>query len=573
MLIEIHIQNLAVVESATLEFGGGFNVLSGETGAGKSIVVDSLALLSGVRASTDQIRTGAQSLSVAGIFEPAGDGWRPLLSEAGIELENDEIVLRREVARSGRNRAYVNDRPVTARLLAELAPYVIRIHGQREELGLVDPELQRTWLDQMGGDAGLQLIAEVGEAWRGVRDLEKRLSRLLGDDLQRRRRVEDLTYALEEIEAAGLSEGEETELRQERGILRHAEAIGHALAESNSALFAEDAARSGVSRALAELRGIAVWEPRAEAWVEELEELEIRLAELEPEISRRLGEVEADPRRLDEIEARLAFLERIFTKYGESSAAVLEEQSRLQAELLELGDAETGRERLEAELAAAVKAYTSAAGQLSERRARWAETLGSRVLSHIRDLALEKARFEPRLERRLAAGSPVEVDGDAIEAGELGWDQVVYYFSPNPGEEMRPLAKVASGGELSRLYLAVQLACREDDSAAASAGATLVFDEVDAGISGAEAAVLGRKMKRLARGQQILAVTHLPQVASAADAHFGVHKEVTDGRTRTRVEPLAEDGRVREVARMLAGSRVTSLSLDHARELIAGASA
>lgn len=585
MLLDLHIRNLAVVEEATIELGPGFNVLSGETGAGKSIVVDSLALLAGVRASQDQIRTGAETLSVTGVFQPEGDAWRAILDEAGLvdeePRENDgEIVIRREISRSGRNRVFVDDRPATLKVVADLAPHLIRIHGQREELGLVDPELQRTWLDRCGAaslERALDRTRDAYEAWKAVAD---RLDRHSGDERQREERLDYLRFVVNEIDAAGLQAGEEDELRQEREVLRHAEAIQHGLGEAARSLFGdgdgdEEGARAGVSRALAALEAIVAWEPGAAAWVGELEEIEIRLGELEPDLSRRADEVEADPRRLDAVEERLSALERLFRKYGGTSADVLEERERLAAELEELEDDENDRDALEAKAEAALRAYREAAEALSAERRAAGRVLAERVTEHLQDLALERAIFEVDLSPRRLASSPLVVGGEAVDFGPLGYDQVVYRFSPNPGEELRALAKVASGGELSRLYLAVQLASRGDAEATSggAARATLVFDEVDAGISGAEAAVLGGKIKRLAQGGQVLAVTHLPQVASHADVHFRVKKEVTGGRTRTRVVCLGDDGRVEEVARMLAGSEVTDLSLDHARELIAAGAA
>ena len=581
MLIDLHIRNLAVLEEAHIELGAGFNVLSGETGAGKSIVVDSLALLSGARASADQIRTGADSLTVTGVFRPGGGAWRELLAESGLEGDvaaeepAEELVVRREIARNGRNRIFVDDQPVTLKLLARLAPFLIRIHGQREELGLVDPELQRTWLDRSGGAAAEARLAAVREAHGAYRELARKLERLTGDDRARQERIDFLRFVLGELDNARLRAGEEDELRQEREVLRHAEAIRHGLSGASAVLFGDDGgdggdgAQRGLSHALQSLRGIVAWEPQAEAWVTELEELEIRLAELEPALSRRLDEVEADPRRLDAVEDRLAELERLFRKYGESSAAVLEEKERLATELDELEASEEGQEELEAKVGAALDTYRAEADTLSKARRAWADALEKRVLADLKELALDKARFEVALETRRLASSPLEIGGERVDFGELGYDHVVYRFAPNPGEAMGSLGKVASGGELSRLYLAVQLASRGD--AGAGSSVTLVFDEVDAGISGAEAAVLGNKIKRLAQGGQILAVTHLPQVASCADVHFRVKKEVQGERTRTRVVPLADDGRVEEVARMLAGSEVTDLSLDHAREMIAGA--
>lgn len=567
MLTDLHIRNLAVLEAASIEFGPGFNVLSGETGAGKSIVVDSLALLSGVRASTELIRTGAETLTVTGVFRPEGEAWRRPLEAAGLEPQGDELVIRREVSRAGRNRVFVDDQPVTLKLLADLAPSLLRIHGQREELGLVDPELQRTWLDRCGGAQAAAPLRSVAKTFDAYRTLALRLERLTGDERARQERIDFLRFQLSEIDGAGLEAGEEDALRQEREVLRHAEAIQQGLSQAAEVLFdREEAAHGALARALQALQGIVDWEPAAAAWAGEVEELEIRLGEMESALRRRIDEVEADPRRLDAVEDRLAVLERLLSKYGATSADVLALRDRLDGELAELEDAEGSHAELEAQITEALERYRVAAEKLTAARKRWAKRLTTRVHEHLRGLALGKARFEVDLEPRRRQGSPLVVGGNGVEPGPLGIDHVTYLFSPNPGEEAGPLAKVASGGELSRLYLAVQLASRGDDGAAA--GATLVFDEVDTGIGGAEAAELGAKVRRLARGGQVFAVTHLPQVASQADTHFKVKKDVQGGRTRTAVDRLSADGRVEEIARMLAGSKITELSLSHARELI-----
>ncbi|MCG8462185.1 MAG: DNA repair protein RecN [Holophagales bacterium] len=578
MIRELHIRNLAVVEEAVIELGGGFNVLSGETGAGKSIVVDSLTLLAGVRASNDLIRTGADSLTVTGVFQPRGGAWKVPLGAAGLDSAfageggdaGEELVIRREISRSGRNRVYVNDQPVTLKLLADLAPHLVRIHGQREELGLVDPELQRTWLDRSGGAEARQLIESTTEAWEAYRHLAEKLARSSGDERLRQERIDYARFVIAEIETVAPEAGEETVLRQEREVLRHAESIRQGLSEAAQALFDdEDGAYGGVSRAQQALERIRAWEGGAAEWASEVEEISIRLAELETALQRRLEEVEADPRRLDEVEDRLALLERLFRKYGATSEEVLAERRRRAAELEELEGAEEGLEALQTRLEAALDSYRRAAEELSAARRRWARTLEKGVGRHLADLALAKAVFEVAIAPRPHGSSPLIVGGKAVEIGRLGYDQITYMFSPNPGEATRPLAKVASGGELSRLYLAVQLASRADGEEMGASPATLVFDEVDTGISGAQAAVLGGKVRSLARGGQILAVTHLPQVASQADIQLRVAKEVERGRTRTRVSKLDETGRVEEIARMLAGSEITELSLEHAREMIA----
>ncbi|MEM7585896.1 MAG: DNA repair protein RecN [Acidobacteriota bacterium] len=581
VLRDLHIRNLAVLEEASIELGSGFNVLSGETGAGKSIVVDSLALLSGVRASSELIRTGADSLTVTGFFDP-DRACRKLLQAAGIELEADvqpedgvesedsELVIRREVSRSGRNRVFVNDRPVTLKLLGEIAPYLIRIHGQREELGLVAPELQRTWLDLCGKSEAEKLLRRVAAAYANYRTAAERLERLSGDDRSRHERIDFLRFQLAELDEAELELGEEDDLRREREVLRHSEAIRQALLTASDQLFdREGAAYDQINRSRQALQDVEAWEPEAAGWVKELDELAIRLSELETGVRHRLDAVEADPRRLDAIEERLVTLERLFRKHGATSAETLERRAALAAELAELEGDESTLAEVEEQVQQALASYREAAAALSEGRRKWAEQLARRVRKELRDMALEKARFAVRLDRRRRAESALQVAGEGVEFGVHGYDHVVFVFSPNPGEELGPLDKVASGGELSRLYLAVQLATR---SGAKTAGpVTLVFDEVDSGIGGGEAAKVGGKLKRLARGGQILAVTHLPQVASCADIHFKVSKQVRKGRTHTRLQQLSEDQRVDEVARMLAGSEVTDLSRSHARELIVGA--
>jgi DNA repair protein RecN (Recombination protein N) len=578
VLREIHIRNLAVLAEASVSFGPGLNILSGETGAGKSIVVDSLGLLAGARASAEMIRSGAEALTVSGVFEPSGQEWRRLLEDAGLEVEGDEVLVRREIARSGRNRVFVNDQPTTLRLLTDLAPFLLRIHGQRDELGLIEPELQRGLLDRTGGGEGSALLQKVAAAFEQHTRLAERLERLTGDDRMRRERLDLLHFQAAEIDAARLRAGEEAELRGEREVLRHAEAIAHAVGTCFSLLSDdESSAVERIAKSQGLLADIEAWEPQTAAWSVELEELRIRLADLADTLGRRMDGLEADPDRLNAVEERLSLLERIFRKHGTDSAAVLARRQEIETELAELEGDDANRDELAAKLSAALEEYRQAAVMLSKKREDWGKALVASVEAELGDLGLGRARLAVSLERRKRGDSPLLVDGTAVDFGPGGLDQVVLLFSPNPGEEPRPLARIASGGELSRIHLALQLA-----SQAESARPTLVFDEVDTGIGGAEAAALGRKLQRLAHARlkgaaasgaagQILAVTHLPQVASHADLHFKVSKQVDDGRTSVQVEELDAEARSEEVARMLAGKKVTQLSLSHARELIAGA--
>ena len=574
MLREIHVRNLAVLAEASVELGAGFNVLSGETGAGKSIVVDSLSLLAGARASVDMVRTGAEALTVSGVFEPEGEGWRPVLTEAGLEAEGGEVLVRREIGRGGRNRVFVNDQPTTLRLLADLAPYLLRIHGQRDELGLIEPDLQRAMLDRSGGPEAAPLLARVAGAFERHARLAERLETLSGDDRMRRERIDLLRFQAAEIDAAKLRAGEEVEFKAERDVLRNAEAITRSLGTAFALLFDEEgAAVERVARAGSLLAEVEAWEPQAGAWGAELAEARIRLAETARSLRQRLDGLEPDPARLDFIEERLAVIERLGRKHGGDSASVLARRAEIEAELAELtGDAES-RDELETKAAAALAEYREAALALSKAREAWGQALVQRIEGELKDLGLARARLEVALERRRRAGSPLVLEqgkgeGEETDFGRDGIDQVVFLFAPNPGEPPRPLARIASGGELSRIHLALQLASRGE---AEKARPTLVFDEVDTGIGGAEAAALGAKLQRLAKGGQILAVPPLPQVASHGDLHFKVAKRVDGGRTSVRVEALDAGKRIEEVARMLAGKEITDTSLSHARELIAGA--
>jgi DNA repair protein RecN (Recombination protein N) len=560
MLRELHLQNLAVLAGAEVELGPGFNVLTGETGAGKSIVLDAVALLAGGRARSDLIRSGASSLSVAGVFEPVGTRWRAVLEEAGLEAEADGLLLvRREINREGRNRVFVNDQPATIKLLVEIAPFLLRLHGQREELGLVAPDLQRTWLDRSGAEKGAEaLVTRVRQAYERWRRLEDRRERAAGDQRLWQERLDLIRFQVSEIDGAKLRDGEDRELAAERAVLRNVEAITGALGAAVAHLSEDEGA---VLERLAQTRhrldDIAEWDAAAKDWAVEAEELRIRVSELTSAVQHRLDSVEADPRRLDVVEDRLAVIERLCRKYGSDAAAVLARRAELERERETLeGDAMTGEE-LAAATEQALVAYRQAATELTTARQAWGKDLARRVVEELKDLSLPKAVFSVSLEPR--------------PPGPQGSDQVTFLFSPNPGETPRPLGRVASGGELSRVYLALQLAAGLDRSGVGMP--TLIFDEIDAGLGGAEGFALGQKLRRLASSGQVLAVTHLPQVASQGDVHFRVSKRVEGERTFAKVARLSPEERIEETARMLSGAKVTESSLSHARELLASSRA
>jgi DNA repair protein RecN (Recombination protein N) len=568
VLRSLSVRNLAVLAGGEIELGPGFNVLTGETGAGKSLLVDSLALLAGGRAASDLVREGAESLTVAGIFDCDAE-LAARLADAGFELDDNEVVVRREISREGRNRVFVNDRPATARLLQDLAPALLRVHGQREELGLAEPALQRAWLDRVGGAAAAELRARVAALFHDYRNWADRLDSLSGDERLRAERLDLLAFQARELDEARPIAGEEEELRRERDALRHHEAIAEGLGAAESALAGEETSAVGlVHAARRALAGIRDWEPLAVELEGELGELEVRLNEAARSVATRLGGLDTDPRRLDEVESRLALLERLMRKYGLDAAGLAFRRQEIARELAALTGGEGDREAVAAGAAAALAAYRQAATELSQARAAWGAELERRVGRELADLALAKARLTVGLERDRREGSALVVGGEPVEFGAEGFDHVVFGFAPNPGEPLLPLVRIASGGELARVALALQLATRGDE---VPGGPTLIFDEIDAGLGGAEGAAIGRKLKRLARRGQIVAVTHLPQVASFGDRHYSVHKRQRGGRSHAEVEPLDRAARVEEIARMLSADEITPASRRHAGELLAAA--
>lgn len=563
MLRELHIRNLALLESVTVPFSGGLSVVTGETGAGKSLVVDSLLLLSGVRASSDLIRSGADSMSVAGVFDtPGEDAFAELLSEHGIEVDADTVV-RREANRSGRNRVFVNDTPVTLKLLTQLAPSLIRVHTQREELELIGSSVQQQWVDGYGGEDLQRVAGAVRDAHAEFDDLDRRWRSLVSDERARLERIDLLEFQVREIESAGIELDEEVGLRERRDLLQHRDRVREALAAAVEDLYEGDgAAGERIATAARSLSEVAEWVAAAGEWRRELDDAQIRVEEVGRAAAAELEAVDEDPGELDRVEQRLADLERLFRKYGDSSRAVLEVHERAAAELETLrGDAEN-RDQLEVDRRRALDAYCAAAEELSQARAAAGAALMPEVEAELEDLAMSGARLSVDVRRRTDGG--VAREGEEVVVAADGWDQVEFMLAANPGEPARSLATTASGGELSRIYLALQLAARADRGAEP---VTLVFDEIDAGVGGAQAEALGAKLRRLAQGGQILAVTHLPQVASSGHAHLRVEK--TSGeRTTVRVSTLDDAGRVDEVARMLAGREVTDTSRSHAQDLL-----
>ncbi|MCZ2096403.1 MAG: DNA repair protein RecN [Anaerolineae bacterium] len=551
MLVELVVENLAVVERLRLRLHAGFNVLTGETGSGKSLVVDALGLLFGGRASAELIRGGATRAFVSGIFElPEDRRLNGLLEAAGLESEDGELLVEREVAANGKSRAFAASKPVTAAFLRELAPFLGDIHGQHDQQRLFDPASQREMLDEAAG--AQTLAAKVAAAWaewrRALRELEE-----LDRAEQEKLRLADLwNMQKREIEALGLAPGEDARLENERRVLKNVARLSeHAGVAFDALSESETSAASLLGTALKRVEELARIDESARELVELLRPAQIALQEAARELGHYLSRLEADPARLEQVESRLAQIERLKRKYGATIEDVQAFLAQVSGQLIAVESAGERRAQLGERIDGLEKEYRRAAEELRAQRQKRAGKLEKQVEAELAGLAMKGARFFVRLE--------------PAAAGEHGVDAVQFLVSANAGEEARPLERVASGGELSRIALALKTCV---SARAGRTPRTLVFDEVDAGVGGAAAETVGRRLKQLAGGNQVLCVTHLAQIASFADHHFAVSKREAVGRTVAEVEALAAESRIREIGRMLSGQKLSEEALRHAAKLL-----
>jgi len=555
LITYLKVRNLAIVEEFAIEPGAGLNVLTGETGAGKSLLIDSLEFLRGARGSVEMIRSGTDKMSAEAIFEvPAA--MREQLDALGVELENGELIVKREIAAAGRGRVLVNGSPLSVRELGEAMDAVLDIHGQHESHGRVAGQTFRELLDEYGDHA--ELLAATRQAYRAWRETADRLRELAEAQRDRTLKLDLLKYQIDEISAARLDPTEEVSLRSEKAILGHAREMIEATAGAFNLIDEdENSALTQMARAAHLLQPLTRDIAEIKQLSDELNEATFRLQDVARTLSHLSESVRLDPGRLDEVEERLVTIDRLKKKYGGTVETVLDHLSRISDEHEQLADYEGSLEKLEKAEALRLAEYKKVAGKLSASRRKHAEAFQGAIQSELRDLAMER--------------TTVRIEVDAAEGGGAprsdGVDSVDILIAPNRGEEPRPMQKIASGGELSRIQLAIAAALFKRSSRAATA--TLVFDEIDAGIGGRVAEVVGKKLKELARANQVICVTHLPQIACFASSHFYVWKEDVKGQTRARIRRLDDDEhRVVEIARMLGGEKVAASATLHARELI-----
>jgi DNA repair protein RecN (Recombination protein N) len=563
MLLELRAENYAVIDHATAALGPGLNLLTGETGAGKSILVDALALLLGGKASTDMVRHGAEKAVISCVFESTEEA-DAILKAHGVDAGDGEILLRREITASGKGRVFVNNQPATAAVLKLLAPELALIHAQSETLAGFDGTQQRLLLDRFAG-ISTEAAAAAHAAWR---ECAGKLQSLEVDEQERLRMADLWRFQSREIESAAMRDGEDGQLETEKRVLNNAEKLYAAAMGAYEQLYeGSNAADASLRAAERHLEELARYEPRFGDAAHQLASARATVEDV-AETVRDFGDrIQASPERLADIEDRLALLDRLKRKYGASVSEVIAYGQDVAAKLNEIENRDTVLVDLRKQLAVEATNYRREAELLTAVRAAAAKKLAVMAERQINDLAM-KARFA------------VEVDAHKEEAHWTahGWDTIACQIATNPGEPIKPLDQIASGGEMSRVLLALKVSV-EEGAARAGKGKrrtllprTLVFDEIDIGIGGRAAEAVGRKLKMLSRSQQVLCVTHLPQIAAFATQHFVVEKNEEKGRTRTTVRRLDQAERVEEVARMLSGAKRSETSLRHAEQMLAEAS-
>lgn len=548
MLELLHIENIAIIEAADIEFAPGFNALTGETGAGKSIVIDSLSAVLGQRTSRELIRTGAEKAFVSAAFS----GMAPeLTEELGIQPEADgTLLLQREIQTDGKNVCRVNGRPVTVGQLRALGARLLNIHGQHDGQQLLDEEQHIVYLDSFGRVESLAIT--YAEKYKNFTDIRRQIGALQMDEAEKARRVDTLQYQIEELRRAKLTPGEEEELTARRGMLRNAEKFLDAVAGADYALNGDDSgggALSALRQAQDALGGVRHLDDAFGRLYERLGEAYSEVYDIAATVEDKRGELDVSPGELDRVESRMDLLYRLKKKYGATVEDMLDYQARCEAELAQIEDAGDTLVRLEQALSKAEKEARLAAQALSDARKAAADRLTSQILAELQQLDMGKIRFAVDF-----AEKPLDSDG---------MDTVRFLMSANVGEELRPIHKIASGGELARIMLAMKNVLSEQDHVG-----TMVFDEVDTGVSGRAAQKVAEKMARISRRKQVLCVTHLPQLAAMADTHFSVEKGERGGRTYTEVRRLDREQRRRELARLTGGSHVSQTMLDGAEELL-----
>ena len=561
MLLHLHIENYALIQELSIDFAPGLNILTGETGAGKSIIIGAMNLVLGERADRELIRAGSENAAVQALFDCRGkQNLIDMLAGQGIAPETDgTVLLARNLSLNGRNTCFINGTMVTLSVLKEAGSFLVDVHGQHEHQSLLRRETHRDVTDAMGDEAFARQKERVENACGTWQELNREAARLEGIGPEGERKKDVYRYQMDEIEKAGLTPGEEEALRQELGILKNAEKIMHHIEGAYEALSGSmdrGAVMDALGGIMEDMNQIRMYGDALDEIAADVENLYYQAEGLSDRIRDCRDGMEFDRGRQEEIEERLMVLNGLKRKYGGSIEEILSFYNEISAEYDDLIHNEEKLKKVKAQESAAREEYRKEAESLSRMRRDIAEGLSKSILHELKQLGMEKTRF--------AVANPAWEDGDieSLHWGTEGYDSLEFMISTNPGEPMNPLRKIVSGGEMSRLMLAFKTILAETDAIP-----VLIFDEIDTGISGRMAQAVAEKMADIARYHQVICITHLPQISAMADRHYLVRKQTEDGRTVTSLDPLDENASVEETARMLGGRRVTEVSLDNAREL------
>jgi DNA repair protein RecN (Recombination protein N) len=563
VLLELRVENYAVIENVAVQFAAGLNLLTGETGAGKSILIDALALLLGDKASAEAVRHGAEKAVVSAVFDADSDALGIVLAENGLDAGDEaQLILRREVAGSGKGRVFVNNQPATVGVLKQLAQHLAVIHAQNEAVLSFDDASRLALLDAFA-EIETSKIADAYGRWQAT---GQRIAELERDEQDRLRMLDLWNFQLKEIDGARLQPGEDEKLAGEKRLLANAERIHAAAIAAYDSLYESDGSAAALMRAAArQVEELSRFDEKFRETLIQLESARITVEDIGQTLRSYADGTDSSPERLTEVEDRLALLERLKRKYGPTLEKVIALGADLQRKLADMENKDEVLRGLRAELAKSAEQYLEVARDVSRRRYQAARQLEKQVESEVNELAM-KARFKAE-----ASGSDEETNWTA-----QGFDRVRFLISANPGEPLGPVEEIASGGELSRVMLALKTSVeagpaersRRNGSPKANAHRTLVFDEIDTGIGGRAAEAVGKKLKQLSRTAQVLCVTHLPQIASFADHHYVIEKRESGGRTKTSVRVLDARERTEELARMMSGAKLTETSLKHAEQLL-----
>lgn len=551
MLSQLYIENIAVIEKARIDFKAGFNVLTGETGAGKSILIDSIHAVLGERTSRELVRTGAKSAFVSAVFDGICSEAAAGLEELGYPLEEDgTLILQREIGADTKSSCHINGRPATVSILRKIGPLLINIHGQHESYGLLSPESHIGYLDGTGLPA--DRLSEYRRAYEAMRKAKENFDSCIMDETQKARRMDLLKYQIDELEQANLRAGEEEDLNRRRTLYRNSEKIAGSLSEARSALDGDEenaGALSAVSTAAQALKEARNYLPELTDLAERLEEISYGLDDCSSELRGYSAQLEYDPSEIDEVESRLDLLYRLGMKYGGTVDEMLAHLEEFQTELEKIRLSDENAAKFREDYKREKKRAEGFAAEISRWRKNAASEFSERVRQELQFLDMPNVTFEVHMEQ--------------VPLGPFGWDKVEFYISTNPGEPAKPIAKIASGGELSRIMLAIKTVLAGGDEVG-----TLIFDEVDSGVSGSAAQKIGLKLREVSENRQVICVTHLAQIAALADTQYLIEKHVEAGRTFTQVLELNEEGRKQELARIMGGTRITPLMLQNAAEML-----